>query len=260
MNKMIGLIGGSGFEDPSLFKLEEEKEMETVYGKPSSKIKIGKIAGKQVAFISRHGVKHTINPSNVNYQANIQALKDLGVKKILASSAVGSLKEKYKPGSLAFVDQFIDRTTKRKQTFYDKEKVCHISVAEPFCPELRAKLIDSAKKLNISFHEKGTCVVIEGPRFSTKAESNLFRSWNADLIGMTLVPEAVLAREAEMCYASIALITDYDVWKEKPVDIEIVLKTMKENSEKLKKLIEKVIPLIEERECKCNTALKNALI
>jgi 5'-methylthioadenosine phosphorylase len=257
---MIGLIGGSGFEDPKLFKIEEEKQVNTEFGKPSGKIKIGTIKGKKVAFISRHGIKHSINPTNVNYRANIQALKDLGVKKILASSAVGSLKDEFRPGELVFVDQFIDRTTKRQQTFYDKNKVAHVSVAEPFCSNLRKKLIESAKELKIDFHEKGTVVVIEGPRFSTKAESFLFKSWNADLIGMTLVPEAVLAREAEICYASIGLITDYDVWKEKPVDVETVLKVMKENTKKLQQLIEKVIPLIDEKQCECNTAMKNALI
>lgn len=258
---MIGLIGGSGFEDPKLFKLEEEKEITTEFGKPSSKVKIGLIEGKKVAFISRHGTKHTINPSNVNYKANIKALKDLGVKKVLASSTVGSLKEEYKPGEFVFVDQFIDRTTKRTQTFYDKEKVCHISVAEPFCSNLRKNLIDSAKELKFDFQKKGTCVVIEGPRFSTKAESKLFREWNADVIGMTLVPEAVLAREAELCYASIATITDYDVWKEKPVDVNTILKRMKENTSKLQKLIEKVIPLIEEeKDCECNHALENAFV
>jgi len=257
---MIGLIGGSGFENPDLFKIEKEKDVITEYGKPSSKIKIGLIAGKKVAFISRHGTKHSINPTNVNYRANIQALKDLGIKQILASSAVGSLKEEFKPGNIAFVDQFIDRTTKRQQSFYDKKQVCHISVAEPFCQNLRNKLIIAAKETGIEFHEKATCIVIEGPRFSTKAESHLFRGWNADLIGMTLVPEAVLAREAEICYASIALITDYDVWKENPVDVETVIKRMKENSQKLQKLIEKVIPLIEEKNCECNNALKHALI
>jgi len=257
---MIGLIGGSGFEDPDLFELEEEKEIKTEFGKPSGKIKIGRISGKQVAFISRHGEKHSINPSKVNYRANIKALKDFGVKKIIASSAVGSLKEEFKPGTFVFLDQFIDRTTKRQQSFFDKKKVCHIGVAEPFCKDLRKTLIETAKELKLDFHEKGTCVVIEGPRFSTKAESNLFRSWNSDVIGMTLVPEAVLAREAEICYASIALITDYDVWKEKPVNTEAVIKTMKENSEKLKKLIKKVIPLVSEKECECNTALKNAFI
>ncbi len=257
---MIGLIGGSGFENPDLFKLKEEKEIKTEFGEPSAKIKIGKIAGKEIAFISRHGTKHSINPTNVNYRANIQALKDLGVTKILASSAVGSLKEEFKPGQLVFVDQFIDRTTKRQQTFYDKNQVCHISVDKPFCSNLRKHLIDSAKELKIDFHEKGTCVVIEGPRFSTKAESHLFRNWNADLIGMTLVPEAVLAREAEICYSSIALITDYDVWKEKTVNTDSVIKTMKENSVKLQKLIEKVIPLIDEKTCECNTALKHAFI
>ncbi len=257
---MIGLIGGSGFEDPDLFKLEETKKVSNEYGETSSPLKIGTIAGKKVVFISRHGTKHLVNPSNVNYQANIKALKDLGVKKILASSAVGSLNENFKPGTLAFTNQFIDRTTKRIQTFFDKKQVCHISVADPFCEKLRKNLIDSAKELNIEFHEKGTCVVIEGPRFSTKAESHLFRQWKADLIGMTLVPEVVLAREAEICYANVSMITDYDSWKEQSVNVEEVMKIMKENSMKLKNLIKTVIPKISEKECECNTALKNALI
>ncbi len=258
---MIGLIGGTGFEDPDLFKLKEEKKISTEFGEPSSTIKIGEISGKKVALLSRHGTKHTINPTNVNYRANIKALKEIGAKKILASSAVGSLKEKFKPGEFVFVDQFIDKTTKRQQTFYDKNKVCHISVAEPFCSDLRKKLIQSAKELKFGFHEKGTCIVIEGPRFSTKAESMLFRKWNADVIGMTLVPETVLAREAEICYASIATITDYDVWKKTPVNVESVLKIMKENSKKLKQLIKKVVPIIDtQKDCECRHALKNAFI
>ena len=258
---MIGLIGGTGFEDPNLFKLIKEKKVSTEFGKPSSTIKIGGIAGKKVALLSRHGTKHTINPSNVNYRANIQALKEVGVTKILSASAVGSLKEEFKPGEFVFLDQFIDRTTKRQQTFFDKNKVCHISVAEPFCSNLRKNLIQSAKELKFDFHEKGICVVIEGPRFSTKAESNLFRSWNADIIGMTLVPEVVLAREAEICYASISTITDYDVWKEKPVDVESVLKTMKESNSKLQQLIKHVVPLIDEKkDCECYHSLDNAFV
>ena len=258
---MIGLIGGTGFEDPNLFKLIEEKKVSTEFGEPSSTIKIGEIAGKKVALLSRHGTKHTINPTNVNYRANIQALKKVGVTKILSASAVGSLKEEFMPGDFVFVDQFIDRTTKRNQTFFDKEKVCHISVAEPFCSNLRQKLIDSAKELKFDFHEKGTCIVIEGPRFSTKAESHLFRGWNADIIGMTLVPEVVLAREAEICYSTIATITDYDVWKEKPVDVESVIQRMKEFNSKLQQLIKTVVPLIDEKQdCECNHALENAFV
>ena len=189
-------------------------------------------------------------------------MKELGVTKLISVSAVGSLKEEMRPGDFVFTDQFIDRTTKRDQSFYETGKVCHISVADPFCNGLRGKLIPKAKELGYRFHEKGTCVVIEGPRFSTKAESHLFRSWNADIINMTLVPEAVLAREAEMCYANIAMVTDYDVWHDKPVSNEAVLKTMKNNIEKVRKLLMAVIKEIDDTKVchQCNEALKNAMM
>jgi 5'-methylthioadenosine phosphorylase len=183
------------------------------------------------------------------------------VQWILAPCAVGSLKEEFKPGDLVFVDQFIDRTTRREQSFYTGPQVCHITVAEPTCPELRKILTKVATNLKIRHHDSGTYVCIEGPRFSTKAESKLFRSWGADVIGMTLVPECVLAREAQMCYASIATVTDYDVWKEHPVNTQEIMKTMKESVEKVKQLITEATSKIPKtRKCECAVALKNALI
>jgi 5'-methylthioadenosine phosphorylase len=261
MQAKIGIIGGTGLYDPDLMKNAKELIIDTPYGPPSDIITIGELSEKQVAFLPRHGKKHTIRPTDVNSRANIFALKKLGVQQIIAPSAVGSLKEEYKPGDIVFVDQFIDRTTKREQSFYTKEKVCHISVAEPMCPNLRKNLIDIANNMTFRFHEKGTLVCIEGPRFSTKAESKMFRGWNADVIGMTLVPECVLAREAELCYASISTITDYDVWKDHPVSAGEVATTMKANAEKLKLILLNVIKYLPEPSgCECRKALTNAFL
>ncbi|MEM3421540.1 MAG: S-methyl-5'-thioadenosine phosphorylase [Candidatus Hadarchaeum sp.] len=261
MRAEIGIIGGTGLYDPKLLKNIEEIEVETPYGSPSDSITLGELNGRKLAFLPRHGKKHTIRPTDINYRANIFAMKQLGVTRILAPSAVGSLKEEYRPGDIVFVDQFIDRTTRREESFYTGNKVCHISVADPMCPELRKTLIEAAKRTGIEAHPTGTYVCIEGPRFSTKAESRMFQSWGADVIGMTLVPECVLAREAEICYASIATVTDYDVWKEHPVSTEEVLKTMRSNLEKVKRLIAETIAIIpQERSCECKNALKNAFV
>lgn len=257
----VGIIGGSGVYDPNLLEDAEKRKVHTPYGRPSDLVTVGTYKGMPVAIIPRHGIGHVVNPTNVNYRANIYALKSLGVTHILATSAVGSLKDDIKPGDFVFADQFIDRTTKRAQSFYEGNQVCHISVADPFCPELRKLLISEAKRLKFSHHEKGACVVIEGPRFSTKAESKMFRMWGGDIIGMTMCPEAVLAREAEICYATIAMVTDYDVWKEHHVTINMVLETMAKNSEKVKTLLGEVIPKIpEKRPCECKSALKTALL
>lgn len=261
MRADIGIIGGTGVYDPQLLKNVEEIKLHTPYGPPSDSVTIGELKGRKIAFIPRHSRKHTIRPTDVNSRANIYALKELGVQRILAPSAVGSLKEEFKPGDVVFVDQFIDRTTKREQSFYTGPQVCHISVADPMCPELRGILIGVADEMNISYHTAGTYICIEGPRFSTKAESRMFRSWGADIIGMTLVPECVLAREAEICYASIATVTDYDVWKDHPVSVEEVVKTMRDNVEKVKKTItETILRMPRERGCQCGGALKNALV
>ena len=261
MQAEIGIIGGTGLYDSELLRNVEEVTIETPYGYPSDLITIGELKNRRVAFLPRHAKKHTIRPTDVNSRANIFALKKLGVRRILAPSAVGSLKEEYKPGDIVFIDQFIDRTTKREQSFYTGEKVCHISVAEPICPELRQCLFKVAKELGIRAHNKGTYLCIEGPRFSTKAESSLFRSWGADVIGMTLVPECVLAREAELCYSTIATVTDYDVWKDQPVSADEVVATMKISAKKVRQIILGAIAsLPRTRHCECKDALKSAFL
>ena len=256
----IGIIGGTGVYDPNLIENSKKIKLHTPFGKTSDFITTGIFENREIAVIPRHGIGHRINPSNVNYRANIWAMKKLGVTHILASSAVGSLKEEYKPGDLVLTDQFIDRTYKRKTTFYEGDQVCHVSTAEPFCNCLRQKLRKEAESLKLNFHNKGTCVVVEGPRFSTKAESKMFQSWGANIIGMTMHPEATLAREAEICYATVAMVTDYDCWKETNVDLDEVLEVMKNNVQKVKELFKATIPTINDDSCSCKSALKSALI
>ena len=257
----IGIIGGTGVYDASLLKNAERVKVNTPFGNPSDLITIGNFMGKEVAILPRHGSNHTFNPTNVNYRANIFALKKLGVSRIISISAVGSLREDIKPGDFVFTDQFFDMTKFRKNTFYDGSVVAHVSIPKPFCPELRSLLVDSAKKLGFPFHDSGCCVVIEGPRFSTIAESRVFQSWGCDIINMTLVPEVILARELGMCYANIAMVTDYDVWKEQVVTNEEVVRTMKENIEKVRSLLKDVIPRIEYKgSCDCASVLDNAFL
>jgi 5'-methylthioadenosine phosphorylase len=258
----IGIIGGSGLDDPKILADYKEIEVDTPYGKPSSPLTIGKLSGVEVVILARHGKNHTIMPTNVPFQANIWALKEQGCTHILATSACGSLREDIKPGDLVLADQFIDRTTRRNCTFYEQDKICHIPMAEPFCPKLRKLTSKSCEKLGLRHHHLGTVITIEGPRFSTKAESNMFRMWKADVINMSTVPEVVLAREAGICYQVIAMSTDYDCWheSEKPVDIAMVLETMRQNSENVKKLLLVMIPLIRHTECGCREAIKTAVI
>jgi 5'-methylthioadenosine phosphorylase len=259
----IGIIGGSGLEDPKILQNAKEINVDTKFGKPSSTLTIGKIDGIDVVILSRHGKKHSIHPGKVNYRANIMALKEQGCTHIIASSACGSLKETIKPGDFVVVDQFIDRTHGRQSTFYDEDNVAHIPMAEPFCNDLRKILFETAKELNFNAHEKGTVVTIQGPRFSTKAESNLFRSWKADVINMSTVPECVLAREAGICYAVVCMSTDYDCWHEteESVDIQIVLETFKKNAQNVVKLFLKTIPKVKDNpECHCRTDIKSAII
>ena len=257
----IGIIGGTGVYDPGIFEDVKEIKIYTPFGKTSDLVLLGHYKGRAIAFIPRHGRNHQIPPHMINFRANIWAMKELGVKRIISPSAVGSLREDYEPGDLVIVDQFIDRTKNREDTFYEGGQVCHISTADPFCPELRKVFFDSAKKMGVSCHGKGTYVCIQGPRFSTRAESKLFRSWEAGVIGMTVYPECVLAREAEICYVSLCTITDYDVWAEKPVSAEEVVKTMAKNVENVKKLIINTMPLIpKQRSCMCGHALKEALM
>ncbi len=247
----IGIIGGSGLDNPRLLSDYSEKEVKTPYGNPSSKITCGKLKGVEVCILARHGKKHEINPSKINFRANIYALKELGCDVILATSAVGSLKQEINPGDLVFPNQFIDFTKFRKNTFFDKYgDVRHPEMAEPYSAELRKILIEECGGLGFAFHEKANLVVIEGPRFSTKAESFMFRQLGADIVGMTAVPEVVLANELEIPYATIAMSTDYDCWKEneEPVTFEMVMQRMSENSEKVKKLLFEVIPKIAKRD------------
>jgi 5'-methylthioadenosine phosphorylase len=235
----IGIIGGSGMDDPRLLKDKKENKVKTPYGSPSSLLTTGKINGVDVVILARHGRGHSIYPTGVNYRANVYSLKQEGCSHILATTAVGSLREKIKPGDLVFVDQFIDFTKQRSLTFHTKKQVVHTPMAEPFCKDLRSLLVKAAKELKLRHHAKGTVVTIEGPRFSTRAESHMFRMLGADVINMSTVPEVILARELGLCYQSIAMSTDYDCWKEgeEPVTWEMILATMHKNSENVKQLL-----------------------
>lgn len=259
MAPRIGIIGGTGVYDPKMFELKQKVAPSTPYGSPSDTIQVGEMGGVEVAFLPRHGSGHIYPPHKVNYRANIWALKQLGVERIISPCAVGSLQEKYKPGELVIVDQFIDFTKKRDYSFYDGAKTVHVSMADPFCCEMNGLFAQEAKALSIPHHIGGTYICIEGPRFSTRAESRMFRNF-ADIIGMTLVPECQLARELDMCYTSLATITDYDVWADHPVDIATVLKVMSENISRVRELIAVTLPKIPEKrkECPCPNTLRDA--
>lgn len=249
----VGIIGGSGLDDPKILKNAKEVKFDTPYGPPTSMLTCGTIDGVDVIIIARHGKDHSIFPSRVNFRANIWALKEQGCTHILASTAVGSLREEIAPGHLVFPNQFIDHTRKRETTFFDEDVVVHTPMAEPFCQDLIDLLALSAGELNLTCHKNKTVITIEGPRFSTKAESHMFRSWNADVINMSTVPEVVLAREKKIHYAAIAMSTDYDCWheEEEPVTWEMILATMKKNSGNVIKLFLTVIPRIKEYDDIC---------
>lgn len=253
----VGIIGGSGLDDPKILKDFREISAETKYGKPSSTLTIGKLEGVDVVILARHGKGHTIYPTGVNFRANIAALKQQGCTHILATTACGSLREEIKPGHLIFPDQFIDFTKHRTLTFHD-EKVIHTPMSDPFCKNLRDLLCKTAKELNLQYHGKGTIITIEGPRFSTKAESNMFRGWNADVINMSTVPEVILAREVGICYQAIAMSTDYDCWKEgeEAVTWDIIVERMKQNADNVKRLLTTAVSRIQHTKCSCmeNTA------
>ena len=242
----IGIIGGSGMEDPAFICDYNLKDVSTLYGKPSSKLVVGKISDVPVVVLSRHGEGHKINPTNVNYRANLWSLKEEGCTHVLAVTACGSLRERIGPGHFIFPDQFIDRTVKRNTTYFDGAEVQHVSMGEPFSEGLRACLVSVCDDLDFYYHNGGTVVTIEGPRFSTKAESMMFRSWGCDIINMSTVPEICLARELKMEYQSIAMSTDYDCWRqsEEEVTMEMIFSTMGKNVHNVKKLIEKSIPFI----------------
>ena len=233
-------------EDPAFISDSNSKDVSTPYGDPSSELILGTIADVPVVILSRHGPGHSINPTNVNYRANIRALMDEGCTHILAATACGSLRERIAPGHFVFPDQFIDRTTKRINTFFDGSDVRHVSMGNPFSAGMRSCLVEACKSLGFEHHNGGTVVTIEGPRFSTKAESMMFRSWGCDIINMSTVPEIVLARELDLQYQSMAMSTDYDCWheSEEEVTMEKIYAVMEKNVNNVKKLIEQVIPLI----------------
>ena len=258
----IGIIGGSG-----LYKidgLEDIKEIniDTPFGKPSDSYIVGKISGTEVAFLPRHGRGHKILPTELNYRANIYGMKKLGVEQIISISAVGSFKKEVKPLDVMLPDQFVDRTNQaRKTTFFGDGIVGHISFAEPVCSDLRGTIYNIGKDMGITMHNKGTYLNMEGPAFSTKGESLLYKSWGMDIIGMTNMPEARLSREAEICYATIAFITDYDCWHDEAVTIDMVIESLTKNVETAKKLIKRLVPKLSgKRKCQCKDALKHAII
>jgi len=258
----IGIFGGSGFY--KLISGAEEFEINTPYGRPSDVVTIGEIAGRKVAFLPRHGRKHYLPPSSIPYRANLWAMKELGVTRIIAPTAAGSLKPEIQPGDFVICDQFIDRTCKREDTFYPGPKTVHIGMAEPYCNELRNIIIGVCKELNIPVHKKGTAVIIEGPRFSTRAESRWYGNMGWDVINMTQYPEVVLSRELGICYANISLITDYDAGLEgnkdiKPVTAQEIIKIFNQNIEQVKKLIFAAIKNIPpKRDCKCSESILEA--
>ncbi len=249
----IGIIGGSGLDNPNILKRAGEMEVETPYGAPTSVLTRGAIEGIEVVIIARHGKNHSIFPSKVNFRANIWALKEQGCTHILATTAVGSLQEEIQPGHLVFPNQFIDHTKKRELTFFDEGVVVHTSMANPFCSNLIELCSLSAEGMKIPYHRNKTVITIEGPRFSTKAESQMFRSWNADVINMSTVPEVNLAREKKMHYAAVAMSTDYDCWREgeEPVTWEIIMKTMEKNAANVTRLLLGVIPKIRDYDDGC---------
>ncbi|MCK4368382.1 MAG: S-methyl-5'-thioadenosine phosphorylase [Dehalococcoidales bacterium] len=262
-NAKIAVIGGSGLYDIEGLTDIEEVNPDTPFGKPSDTITIGRLGEIGIAFLPRHGRGHRISPTEVPYRANIYALKGLGVEWIIAINTVGSFKQKIKPGDLVIPDQLIDRTRSRANSFFGEGIVVHIPFAEPFCPVLSQILLEAAKETGASVHPKGTYVVMEGPAFSTKAESRLYRSWGADIIGMTALPEAKLAREAEICYAIIAGVTDYDSWQEQsePLVVDVILNILRQNADTIKRIIRLAVNRIpEERRCDCATALKAAFV
>lgn len=260
---ILGVIGGSGLYDfPSLEKVENVFP-DTPFGKPSAPITLGNLSGKRVAFLARHGIGHMLTPTEVNYRANIYALKSIGVDRIISISACGSLREDFSPGHIVIPSQLFDYTNQRKRSFFDSGLVVHVSVADPFCPTLSTTLHRTISAAGITVHNGGSLITIEGPRFSTKAESNIYRSWGMSIIGMTTSPEAFLAREAEICYAVMAHVTDYDVWhvSEEAVNVEMVVKTLHKNTEIAQEVIlELVSQLNEEEDCACRHALENAVI
>ncbi|MEW6352525.1 MAG: S-methyl-5'-thioadenosine phosphorylase [Thermodesulfobacteriota bacterium] len=258
----IGMIGGSGFDDPDFLSNVRTVKMGTPFGPLSGDLLVGKAGDAEVVLLSRHGKGHRIRPSEVNYRANIWGMKQAGVTHIIATTACGSLREEIEPGHLVFPDQFIDMTKTRQSTFHVGDQVVHIAVADPFCEKLRQILISTAVEKGVPHHPRGTVVTIEGPRFSTRAESRMFRLWGGDVINMSTVPEAVLAREAGICYAVAAMSTDYDCWHETeaPVTWEMIAQTMAKNVEHVKAIFFDSLPKITFEDCACRSAIDTASV
>ncbi|MDY0293490.1 MAG: S-methyl-5'-thioadenosine phosphorylase [Candidatus Methanomethylophilaceae archaeon] len=255
----IGIIGGTGIYNPDTFETESTVCPDTPYGKPSDDIMIGRINGVEVAFLFRHGRDHRFPPSGVPYMANMHALRELGCEYVISACAVGSLREEMAPGDLVIADQFMDFTKGRDYTYFD-DRAVHIAIPDPFCPFLNDVFAETAEEMGIRYHNGGTYVCIEGPRFSTRAESRMFRILGGDIIGMTAVPECQLARELGMCYCSLATVTDYDAWKDETVDIDMVVRTMAECLGKVLALLEGGLPRMDSRAsgCGCSEAARAA--
>ncbi len=259
----VGIIGGSGlYRMPDLAEAEQVS-IETPFGHPSDSLTIGMLSGLRVAFLPRHGRYHQFSPSHVPARANFWALKSLGVKQVISINAVGSMREDIVPLDLVVPDQIFDRTLNRVRTFFDEGPVVHVALADPFCPAMRPALVAAARSAGARVHEGGTYICIEGPQFSTKAESRVYRSWGVDVIGMTAMPEARLAREAELCYAVLALATDYDVWHEteESVNVSTVIENLRRNTETAQAVIRDVIPMLAQAaDCECGSALAQAIV
>lgn len=261
----IGVLGGSGLYDLDDLAEREEYHVETPFGPPSSAIVVGTLSGTRVAFLARHGPGHRFSPTDVPVRANIYALKQLGVERLISLSAVGSLREAVRPLDLVVPDQLFDRTVSRPRTFFDTGSGCvvHVAFADPYCPDLRAALLAALGETGVRAHDGGVYLCIEGPQFSTRAESRVFQAWGATVIGMTALPEARLAREAELCYVTLALVTDYDVWHETeaPVTVPLVVERLQRNVVVAREVLRRLVPrLAAERTCACGAALQEAII
>jgi len=259
----IGIIGGSGLYNMKAVEIRDEVALETPFGSPSDKLHCGTLSGREVVFLPRHSKGHRIGPSQLNFRANIFAMKLMGVERIIAVSAVGSLREEIVPGHVVIVDQFFDHTKGREASFFDEGIVAHVTMADPVCSEVRGHLIGACEDVGADFHPKGTYICMEGPQFSTRAESNVYRQWGMDVIGMTNLQEAKLAREAEICYATMALSTDYDCWHEGHDDVTVqqVIALLQQNVQLAQDILAHVIPKLPDgRDCSCHRALEHAIL
>ena len=262
----LAIIGGSGIYDIEGLKHPKWIKVKSSFGEPSDELLFGKIDERDIVFLPRHGRGHKIPPSDINYKANIEILKKVGVKKIISFGAVGSFKESLSPGTFVLIDQFFDRTINREKSFFGPGLAAHVQFAHPICSKMKNVLLKASKNIKINVVEDGTYLAMEGPQFSTLAESNIYRSWGCDVIGMTNMPEAKLAREAEICYATVAMVTDYDCWhpNHETVSVSEIIRVLSENSMNAKNLLKKTIPLLsqedEDHNCTCNEALENAIM